>query len=986
MVRKISLKTRMALAVSLLFVLFSATISYFSISYFEDKYKQSLASQQYALACAIAGDIDNKLVTLQKALVSVSTKVPPGIIVDADNTQRFLDERVTLHALFGTTLFILDREGNLVAESPPLPNRRGMSLAFRDYFKKTVATGKPVVSSPFISIFPDHPPVVMLTAPVFDSSGRIACILCGGLRLLGTNLLSDLQATKIGTSGYIFLSTSDRVMIMHPDQTRIMKTATPPGANRLYDRAIAGFDGSGETVNSQGIPMLVSYKHLAITDWITALNYPAAEAYAPLYRTRLYMIGGIAAGTFAMLLIVWLVMKRLTSQLQLITRHVAALPEKSGRDKLVPVISADEIGTLAEAFNDMVSALDTQQVALRESENNFRALAETSSDGMLVISGSGSFTYGNCRIEEITGYSTYDLPRHGIRDLAQPDDSLFLTGQLDKILTCEEVSQQFETRLIRKDGSEVPVELTTTLTLWEGEPAALMIVRDISERKRAEEALRAAVVRAEDEKARTEAIIAAIGEGIIIQNRDFRIIYQNDVHKSLIGDHPGELCYNVYQGRDAVCKECPVEMAFHDGSVHTVEKSVNIGAKTIDIEVTASPLRDSTGEIVASIELVRDITVRKQIEKQLMKQITAIEGSADGIAILNQNEEYSFLNTAHAKVYGYDSPMELMGKNWRILYEDDEIRRFEREVFPVLQETSRWRGEAVGRRRDGSTFPQEVSLSVINDGSLICVVRDISERKDAEQEIIKLNKDLERRAQELAAANRDLEAFGYSLSHDLKIPLTAIYSAAQILEDVCSDKLDETGRFCIGSICKASERMEVLFDAMLHLSRISRRELRHEEIDLSLLAMEILTRLKEEEPGRNAEFIIEPGLTAHGDAPLLKSALENLLGNAWKYTRKNDVTRIEFGVTEEKGEKVFFIRDNGAGFDMKHARDLFTPFQRLHTEEEFKGTGVGLATVLRIIQRHGGRLRGEGIPGKGATFYFTLPDTSSTTDSPEAIA
>jgi light-regulated signal transduction histidine kinase (bacteriophytochrome) len=306
-------------------------------------------------------------------------------------------------------------------------------------------------------------------------------------------------------------------------------------------------------------------------------------------------------------------------------------------------------------------------------------------------------------------------------------------------------------------------------------------------------------------------------------------------------------------------------MAFHDGAVHTVEKSVQIGAKMTDIEVTASPLRDSTGEIIASIELVRDI----------------------------------------------------------------------------------------------------------------------SERKAVEEEILKLNKDLERRAQELADANRDMKAFGYSLSHDLKTPLTAIYSAAQILDDVYSGQLDETGRFCVGSICKASERMEELFDAMLHLSRISRRELQHEEIDLSLLTSEILARLKKEEPGRAAEFMIEPELTAHGDTPLIKSVLENLLGNAWKYTRNKSVTRIEFGVIEEKGEKVFFIRDNGAGFDMKHAQSLFTPFQRLHTEEEFKGTGVGLATVHRIIQRHGGRLWGEGEQGRGATFFFTLPDTPGNADSPE---
>jgi light-regulated signal transduction histidine kinase (bacteriophytochrome) len=198
-----------------------------------------------------------------------------------------------------------------------------------------------------------------------------------------------------------------------------------------------------------------------------------------------------------------------------------------------------------------------------------------------------------------------------------------------------------------------------------------------------------------------------------------------------------------------------------------------------------------------------------------------------------------------------------------------------------------------------------------------------------------------------------------------------------VLEQLFAEQLGETGSFCINSICTASERMEELLDAMLLLSKISRSELKREEIDLSDLATIILSRMHMEEPERRVESVVEPGLKAVGDLGLLKSALENLLGNAWKYTRNKEVTRIEFGMTLGNGERTFYVRDNGAGFDIKDSEKMFLPFQRLHNEQEFEGTGIGLATVQRIIQRHGGKIWGEGEPGKGATFYFTLQETLS---------
>ena len=414
------------------------------------------------------------------------------------------------------------------------------------------------------------------------------------------------------------------------------------------------------------------------------------------------------------------------------------------------------------------------------------------------------------------------------------------------------------------------------------------------------------------------------------------------------------------------------QRVFREGGVRDYELELrHLDGHLTPVLYNASIYHDEAGQVIGVFAAARDISERKRLEEELLARQaytrSLIEASLDPLVAISNQGKITDVNRAAEQATGM-TRQELLGS---------EFCRYFTE--PEKAHTAYQRAFAQGflqgcplalRHRSGQVIDVLYNASVFRNEAgevegVLAAARDISDRK-------RLEDSLRQRTLELENSVAELEAFSYSVSHDLRAPLRSIDGFSQILLEDYHQRVDKEGQDCLRRIRAASQNMGQLIDALLQLSRVMRGELVREPVDLSLLALSTAALIQKAEPSSRVRCHIANGLQVRGDRRLLAVVLQNLLQNAWKFTARNSEPVVEFGSTQKDGKTAYFVRDNGIGFDMTYVNKLFTPFQRLHAKEQFEGTGIGLATVQRVIKRHGGRVWAEGAVGKGATFYFSL--------------
>ncbi|MFI5397466.1 MAG: PAS domain S-box protein [Candidatus Binatia bacterium] len=655
--------------------------------------------------------------------------------------------------------------------------------------------------------------------------------------------------------------------------------------------AVMGREGVVEGRDYRSVPVLAALRHIPGTPWFMVAKVDHDEIYAPL-RERAWTTGILL---FALLLAAALGVNMLERQrdAQWLQRQLATERQRQAL--------AERFLYLTKQANDIIMLTDQDWRIL---EANDRAL-------------------------QAYGYSLEEFQRLNAWDLRVPGARAELDRQTNQMRSEDGIV--FETVHQRKDGSTFPIESSIRAVEIEGRTYHQAIIRDITERKQAEEELKN--------------------------------------HR----DHLEEL----------------------------------VQQRTTEIQHVNERLQ-------------KEIEERRRAEKQMMIFRRFTDASGQGLGMATLDGTITYVNSTLCRFLDEENPEDAYKKKFPQYYPERMRERLQGEILPTVLSEGQWVGELALISARGRLTPTIENFFLIRDeaGTPLCfadVITDITERKNAEaalqeyserleemvqqrtaelvkanaqlrgeitqrkraeEEIRTLNAELEQRVRErtaqLEAANEELAAFSYSVSHDLQAPLRAIDGFSALLLDRYTERLDAQGQHYLQRVREGATHMAQLIQALLGLSRVTRTEMRWREVDLSALAQTVAAELRAADPSRAVEFIIAPGVRAHGDPGLLRAVLDNLLRNAWKYTSKHATARIEFGCMAKEGQPAYFVRDDGAGFDMAYVDKLFGAFQRLHAKEEFEGAGIGLATVQRIIHRHGGRVWAEGAVEQGATVYFTL--------------
>jgi PAS domain S-box-containing protein len=608
--------------------------------------------------------------------------------------------------------------------------------------------------------------------------------------------------------------------------------------------------------------------------------------------------------------------------------------------------------------NELKLQMEQQRQQLQACNENLRAVMTKSRDGILIVDRQRMIRHANPAAARIFGCTEHEL-------------------QGKEYIYPLEIDRTAELHIQALDGSTVMAEAWVAEAEWNGDAACFVTLHDITERKMAEEALR------ESEEKFSRAFMAVPNLLIVATLPYERYVDVNEAFERTCGWRRDEVygctLAEIDIWENPADRSRLVSALQQEKRVRDLEIDFRNRAGESFVGLLSAELTELCG-ITCMITIITDITQRKRAEEALRqseKKFAKVFRYVPSLLVVSstlQEGRMIEVNASFEKVFKYTRE-EAIGRSaldLNLWYDpEDRIR-----AIQTIREKGEVRDlEIKFLDKFGKIFVGLYSATIIEiegEDCLLSILNDITERKRQEEKIEDLNAILAARALELESANKELEAFSYSVSHDLRRPLTTINGYCQVVLESCGSNLGEQCRGYVREIYDGTLRMNELIDVLLTFSRLAHCELHRETVDLSGMAQAVAAELMLEAPERRVTFRITEGVTVDGDTNLLRVVLGNLLGNAWKYTSNREEARIEFGTAVIGGRRACFVRDNGTGFALSDAGKLFTPFNRLPGSGEFKGHGIGLATVERIIRRHGGQVWAEGEPGKGASFFFTL--------------
>jgi PAS domain S-box-containing protein len=911
---RFTLKTKLTLFFPLVITLTMACMLMAILAQFQEYVKKASSTRQQQLVEILADDVDQSIVSHLTTLVGIAGNITPEMVADPKRALEYLQGQNEHRLAFDNGMFLFDGRGRMVAESPLGLTRTGSDFSFRDYFKQTIATGKPFLSDPYQSLQAHHHPAVMFTAPIFDGDGSLLGVLGGSVDLTKSSLFARLTHIKLGRSGYLFLFTSDRMMVLHPDASRIMKRDIPVGSNQLLDSAIAGSDGTGETVNSRGISVLSTFKHLKSNNWIIGANFPTDEAYADVntLRSIFFIVVPLLS-----LLIFWFLQRslsRLTDPIEQLTRHVNEIQQKSGDERLLSVKGDDEVAILGHAFNDLIGEIDRQRCdLLADLERRERADIQLHCQNAY-LQALHETTLGLIKRLDVASLLQAIVTRAGSligtehcyvylkNSTGNELDMLFQSGIYNTLVHYPIKPGQGLAGRIWASGEPFNVE---DYSRWDGRlPDSDRVVLH---------AMAGVPLKTGDEVVGVLGL-AFIDEGVVFNDQQMELLSRF-----------GELA----------------SLALENARLNE--------------------------------ESQRELQERKKAEQDLRKLSVAVEQSPASVLITDTFGSIEYVNPHFTMLTGYRLE-EVLGQNPSILKTGKTSSEEYKQLWETILSGGEWRGEFHNRKKNGDLYWEQALIAPIRDGQsithFIAIKEDITERKQLEGQLRHVQK-MEAVGQLAGGIAHDFNNIltaivGYASILQLKLPEESLLkkTAEQITATA------ERGASLTQGLLAFSRKQTsnpVVVDLNEIIRRVHQLLLRlisediHLEINLDEQKLPVMA-----DSGQIEQVLMNLATNArdampHGGAIIVASSIF-VIDNEFVLSR---------GFGHPGAYALLTFTDSGGGMPAEIVKHVFEPFYT--TKELGKGTGLGLSIVYGIIKKHNGFIYCNSTAGVGTSLEVYLP-------------